>query len=47
MEYTDIESLLPLKDEIDYKTEPPTSEDYKKLSHKKRDLTKGIMNKNK
>lgn len=47
MEYTHIESLIPLKDEIDHKPEPPPSEEYKKHLQENRELIDAVMIKNK
>lgn len=47
MEYTHIESLIPLKDEPDHKPDPAPSEEYKKHLLENRDLTDQVMHKNK
>lgn len=47
MEYAHIESLIPLKDEMDYKPEPAPSEEYKKHLQENRDLIEAVMIKNK
>lgn len=47
MEYTHIESLIPLKDEPDHKPEPVHSEEYKKLLQENRELTEAVLLKNK
>lgn len=47
MEYTHIESLIPLKDEPDHKLDPPPSEEYKKHLQENRELTEAVMIKNK
>lgn len=47
MEYTHIESLIPLKDELDHKPEPVHSEEYKKHLQENRELTEAVMLKNK
>lgn len=47
MEYTHIESLIPLKDEPEHRTEPTFSEEYKKHLQENRDLTETVMMKNK
>lgn len=47
MEYTHIESLIPLKDEPEHKTESTFSEEYKKHLQENRELTETVMMKNK
>lgn len=47
MEYTHIESLIPLKDEPDHKSEPAHTEEYKKVAQENRELTEAVMLKNK
>lgn len=47
MEYTHIESLIPLKDEPDHKLDPAPSEEYKKHLQENRELTEAVMIKNK
>lgn len=47
MEYTHVESLIPLKDDPDHKPEPIPSEDYKKALQENRELTETAMLKNK
>lgn len=47
MEYTHIESLIPLKDEPDHKLDPAPSEEYKKHLQENRELTEAVMMKNK
>lgn len=47
MEYTHIESLIPLKDEIDHKPEPARSEEYKTHLQENRELVEAVMVKNK
>ncbi|KAJ6643481.1 Mediator of RNA polymerase II transcription subunit 30 [Pseudolycoriella hygida] len=47
MEYTHIESLIPLKDEPDHKSDPAPSEEFKKHIQENRELTEAVMMKNK
>lgn len=47
MEYTHVESLIPLKDDPDHKPEPIPSEEYKKVLQENRELTEIAMLKNK
>lgn len=47
MEYTHIESLIPLKDDIEHKPEPAPSEEYKKHFQENRELIEAVMIKNK
>lgn len=47
MDYTNIENLIPLKDEVDTKPEPTNSEEYKKHLQENRELTEAITLKNK
>lgn len=47
MDYTNIENLIPLTDEVDVKPEPTHSEEYKKHLQENRELTEAITLKNK
>lgn len=47
MEYTHVESLIPLKDDIDHKPEPAPSEEYKKVLQENRELIETAMLRNK
>lgn len=47
MEYTHIESLIPLKDELDLKPEPTQSDEYKKHLQENRELVDAVMLKSK
>lgn len=47
MEYTHVESLIPLKDEADHKPEPPPTEEYKKSLQENRELIEIVILKNK
>lgn len=47
MEYTHVESLIPLKDDPEHKTEPAQSEEYKKTKEENRELTETAMLRNK
>lgn len=47
MDHTNIESLIPLKDDDDIKPEPTHSEEYKKYLQENRELTEAITLKNK
>lgn len=47
MEYTQVESLIPLKDELDNRPEPPHGEEYKKAVQENRDLLDEMTIKNK
>jgi len=47
MEYTHVESLIPLKDEPDHKPDPVQSEEYKKALQENRELIENVMLKNK
>lgn len=47
MEYTNIESLIPLKDDSENKLEPTYSDEYKKHLQENRELTEAITLKNK
>ena len=47
MEYTHVESLIPLKDEPDHRPEPAPTEEYKKALQENRELTEIVMLKNK
>lgn len=47
MEYTHIESLIPLKDEPDLKPEPTQSDEYKKHLQENRELVDAVMLKSK
>lgn len=46
-EHTNIESLLPFKDEPDNKPDPMQNEEYKKLLQENRELTEAVTHKNK
>lgn len=47
IEHSNIESLLPFKDEADNKPEPVHTEEYKKLLQENRELTEAVTLKNK
>lgn len=47
MDYTQLESLIPLRDEPDAKPEAIYSEDYKKHVQENRELTEAVMMKSK
>lgn len=47
MEYTQVESLIPLKDELDSRPEPPHGEEYKKAVQENRELLDQLTVKNK
>ncbi|GAB0090281.1 Mediator of RNA polymerase II transcription subunit 30 [Sergentomyia squamirostris] len=47
MEYTHVESLIPLKDEPDHKPQVPQSEEYQKVLQDNRELLETVMLKNK
>ncbi|XP_055380062.1 mediator of RNA polymerase II transcription subunit 30 isoform X2 [Condylostylus longicornis] len=47
MEYTNVESLIPYKDEPDHRTEPAQCEEYKKILQENRELIETVMLKNK
>lgn len=47
IEYTQVESLIPLKDELDNRPEPPHGEDYKKMVQENRELLDQLTLKNK
>lgn len=47
MEYTNIESLIPLKDDVNDKPELTQTEEYKKHLQENRELTEAITLKNK
>lgn len=47
MDHTNIESLIPLKDDVDIKPEPVHPEEYKKHLQENRELTEAITLKNK
>lgn len=47
MEYTHIESLIPIKDDPDTKPEPTPTEEHKKYLQENRELVDAVMLKNK
>lgn len=47
MEYTQVESLIPMKDELDNRPEPPHGEEYKKAVQENRELMDNLTLKNK
>lgn len=47
MEYTQVESLIPLKDELSERPDPPHSEEYKKAVQENRELLDNLTLKNK
>lgn len=46
MEYTHVESLIPLKDDPDHKSEPAPSEEYKKVLLENKELIETVMMRN-